>query len=84
MTSQLRAVHDTRKQTLFTMQMREMSSTCHLATALKRGELAELAEVDEVSFEWVRIRVRIQDPLSYFGLVLNTGCMLTPVLPIYL
>lgn len=39
------------------MQMLEMSLTCHLATALKRGEEAEPAEVDEVSFERDKTRV---------------------------
>lgn len=43
------------------------------------GKVAELAEVVEVSFERDRTRVKIQDSLSYIGLVLSTGCMPTPV-----
>lgn len=53
-----------------------------LAAALRRGETAELVNVDEVSLERQVTRVKIQDSLSQIGLVLNTGCMPTPVFAI--
>ena len=46
----------------------------------KRGEAAESAEVVEVSFGRARTRVKIHDALSWIGLILDSGCMPTPVL----